>query len=152
MHVDRYFEDWTIGERIETESVLLDEAHIVEFARAYDPQPFHLDADTARGTKFGRLIASGWQTAAITMRLIVDCGLFGTHGGIGMGVDELRWLKPVFPGDSLHVVGEAVSARAKPGAKSGIVHFKLTTLNQHGETVMTQTAIVMVPCRPGAPA
>jgi acyl dehydratase len=145
---DRYFEDWTIGERIQTASVQLDEAQIVEFARAYDPQPFHVDPEAARHSKFGRLIASGWQTASLTMRLIVDCGVFGKHGGIGMGVDELRWLKPVFPGDTLRVEAEAVSARA--GKNSGIVHFTLNTLNQHGETVMTHTAIVLVPRRPQA--
>ena len=98
MHLeDRYFEDWVIGETLETPSVVLDEAQIVEFARAYDPQPFHLDAEAARQTKFGRLIASGWQTASITMRLIVDCGIFGRHGGIGMGVDELRGSSRSFP-------------------------------------------------------
>ena len=151
MHADdRYFEDWTIGEVLEAGSFTLDEAKIVEFARDYDPQPFHVDPEAAAASKFGRLIASGWQTAAITMRLIVDSGIFGRHGGIGMGVDELRWLKPVFPGDTLRVEAEAVSARA--GKNSGIVHFTLNTLNQHGETVMTHTAIVLVPCRPGEAA
>jgi acyl dehydratase len=153
MHADdRYFEDWTIGEVLEAGSFTLDEAKIVEFARDYDPQPFHVDPEAAAASKFGRLIASGWQTAAITMRLIVDSGIFGRHGGIGMGVDELRWLKPVFPGDTLRVTSEAVSARARPGGKNGIVHFKLSTFNQHGEAVMTHTAIVLVPCRPGEAA
>ena len=115
MHADdRYFEDWTIGEVLEAGSFTLDEAKIVEFARDYDPQPFHVDPEAAAASKFGRLIASGWQTAAITMRLIVDSGIFGRHGGI--------------------------------------VHFKLSTFNQHGEAVMTHTAIVLVPCRPGEAA
>jgi acyl dehydratase len=149
MHLeDRYYEDWTIGESLETGALRLDEAKIVAFGRDYDPQPFHVDAEAARHSVFGRLIASGWQTAAITMRLIVDSGIFGRHGGIGMGVDELRWLKPVFAGDTLRVRSEAVSARTKPASKSGIVHFKMTTFNQHDEPVMTQTAIVRVPRRP----
>ena len=153
MHVDgRYFEDWKIGEVLETGSFTLDEAKVVEFARDYDPQPFHVDPEAARESQFGRLIASGWQTAAIAMRLIVDSGIFGRRGGIGMGVDELRWLKPVFPGDTLRVTSEAVSARTRPGSKNGIVHFKLSTLNQNGEAVMTHTAIVLVPCRPVSPA
>jgi acyl dehydratase len=153
MHVeDRYFEDWTIGERLRTASIVLDQRQIIEFGRAYDPQPFHLDEAAARHSPFGRLVASGWQTAAITMRLVVDSGIFGRHGGIGMGVDALRWLKPVFPGDTLRVEAEAAAAHAKPANKNGILHFKMTTLNQHDEPVMTQIAIVRVPRRPEAAA
>ncbi len=149
---DRYFEDWSIGERLETAAYTLEEAQIVEFGTLYDPQPFHIDAEAARHSTFGRLIASGWQTTAVTMRLIVQSGIFGKHGGIGMGVDALRWLKPVFAGDTLRVEAEAVSARTAAGKKTGIVHFKMTTFNQREEAVLTQTAIVLVPRRPEATA
>jgi acyl dehydratase len=82
------------------------------------------------------------------MRLIVESGIFGESGGIGLGVDELRWLKPVYPGDALHVVSEVANKRANPEKRSGICHFKLATINQNGETVMSHTAIVLVPKRP----
>ncbi len=145
---DRYFEDWAIGERLETASAVLDEAQIVEFARAYDPQVFHLDPELARATPFGRLIASGWQTTALTMRLIVESGIFGRHGAIGLGVDELRWPRPVYAGDSLHVVSETIAAQPSTGKPNGVVRFKLTTKNQHDEDVLTMTTIVLLPRRP----
>jgi len=144
----RYFEDWRIGERMETGTATLGEAEIVDFARKYDPQPFHLDRGAAQASPFKRLVASGWHTAAVSMRLIVDSGIFGHTGGIGLGVDELRWVKPVYPGDTLHVTSEVASKRANPEKRSGICHFKLTTINQNGETVLTHTAIVLVPKRP----
>lgn len=146
--VERYFEDWSVGERLATGTFTLTEERILAFAREYDPQIFHLDAQAAKNTIFGRLIASGWQTAAITMRLIVESGVFGSHGGIGMGVDGLRWLKPVFANDTLRVEVEVTRTRANPDKPSGIAHFSMKTFNQDGEPVMTQTAIVMLPCRP----
>jgi len=146
--VERYFEDWTVGEHLETGTFRLTEERILAFARDYDPQIFHLDPEAAKSTVFGRLIASGWQTAAITMRLIVESGVFGSHGGIGMGVDALRWLKPVFANDTLRVEVEVTRTRANPDKPSGIAHFSMQTLNQDGDTVMTQTAIVMLPRRP----
>jgi acyl dehydratase len=149
---DRYFEDWTVGERLETGSRTLDEAAIVAFAREYDPQPFHVDPEAAKRSAFGRLVASGWQTTAVTMRLIVDSGIFGMRGGIGLGVDELRWLKPVYPGDTLRVVSEVESMRANTEKPSGICRFRLTTLNQDDVPVMSHVAIVLVPKRPAAAA
>ncbi len=145
---ERYFEDWKVGERLETESYTVTEGEIVAFAREYDPQPFHLDHKAAEASAFKRLVASGWHTAAVTMRLIVESGIFGQTGGIGLGVDELRWLKPVYPGDTLRVVSEVASTRANPEKSSGICHFALTTYNQDGVAVMTHTAIVLVPKRP----
>jgi len=147
---DRYFEDWEVGERLETGSRTLGETEIIAFAREYDPQPFHVDPEAAKRSPFGRLVASGWQTTAVTMRLIVESGIFGTRGGIGLGVDELRWLKPVYPGDTLRVVSEVESKRANPEKPSGICRFKLTTLNQDDVPVMTHVAIVLVPRRPAA--
>lgn len=147
---ERYFEDWKVGERLVTSSRTLQEAEIVAFAREYDPQDFHLDPEAAKNSPFGRLVASGWQTTALTMRLIVESGIFGRHGGVGLGVDELRWLKPVYPGDTLHVVSEVESMRANPEKPSGICRFKLTTLNQDEVEVMKHVAIVLVPKRPAA--
>ena len=147
---DRYFEDWKVGERLVTSSRTLQEAEIIKFAREYDPQDFHLDPEAAKNSPFGRLVASGWQTTALTMRLIVESGIFGRRGGVGLGVDELRWLKPVYPGDTLHVVSEVESMRANPEKPSGICRFKLTTLNQDEVAVMTHVAIVLVPKRPAA--
>jgi acyl dehydratase len=146
--VGRYFEDWTVGERLETGSFTLMEDRIIAFARDYDPQIFHLDPEAAKSTIFGRLVASGWQTAAVTMRLIVESGIFGSHGGIGLGVDELRWLKPVFANDTLRVEVLVTRTRANPDKPSGVAHFAMKTLNQDGDPVMTQTAIVMLPRRP----
>jgi acyl dehydratase len=147
---DRYFEDFKVGERLESSSLKLGEAEIVAFAREYDPQPFHIDSEAAKRSAFGRLVASGWQTTAISMRLIVESGVFGTRGGVGLGVDELRWLKPVYPGDTLRVVSEVESTRANPEKPSGICRFKITTLNQDDVPVMRHVAIVLVPKRPAA--
>jgi acyl dehydratase len=145
---ERYFEDWNVGETLVSASRIIDEAQIVAFAREYDPQPFHLDPEAAKRSPFGGLIASGWQTASVSMRLIVDGALFGPEGGIGLGVDELRWPRPVFPGDELHVVAEVLSKAPSRTKRAGVINFKLTTRNQRDEDVMTQTAIVMVANRP----
>jgi len=149
---DRYFEDWKVGERLVTASKTLREDEIIAFAREFDPQDFHIDPEAAKRSPFGRLVASGWQTTAVTMRLIVESNIFGRHGGVGLGVDELRWLKPVYPGDALHVLAEVESTRANPEKPSGICRFKLTTLNQDDEKVMSHIAIVLVPKRPAAVA
>lgn len=150
--MDRYFEDYVVGERVETNSLTVTEAAIVAFAREYDPQSMHVDADAAKRGRFGRLIASGWQTAGFTMRLIVQEGVFGAEGGVGMGIDDLRWPRPVFPGDTLRVVAEVLELRPSSSRPSGVARFKLTTLNQSGDEVLTQVAIVMIPCRPAPSA
>jgi acyl dehydratase len=146
----RYFEDWTIGDRLTTGSLSVSEESIVAFAREYDPQAFHLDPESARTTPIGRLIASGWQTTAWTMRMIVDSGTFGETGALGVGVDELRWRRPVFPGDTLHVEAEVVELRPSASKPSGIVRIKLTTYNQNQEAVLTMTTAVIYPRRPAA--
>ena len=145
---EKYFEDWTVGERLETASATLDEAQIIEFARAYDPQTFHLDPKLARESIFGGLVASGWQTIAVVMRLLIDSGAFGSHGAVGLGIDGLRWLKPVRPGDSIRAVAEAIAVRVSADSSKGVVHVKITTKNQDDEDVMTHTAIILLPCRP----
>ncbi len=147
-----YFEDWIVGEFVETGSVAVTHERVVDFAREYDPQPFHLDEAVAKQSFFGRLAASGWQTASYAMRVIVEAGVFGADGGIGVGVDELRWLRPVYPGDTLRVVCECIDKRARPEKTSGLVRFRNATYNQHGEIVMTHVAIALVSKKAGVPA
>lgn len=143
-----FFEDFAIGDVGETGRyrVSMDEA--LAFAQAYDPQSFHLDAAAAEKSFFKRLVISGWQTAAITMRLLVD--VRKAEGGemIGMGVDELRWTAPVAPGDELHVRSEVIDVKAWPGGKPrGIVRFRNETINQEGLVVMTHIANAIFPKR-----
>lgn len=134
------FEDLVPGTVMTFGSAKVSADAIVAFARAYDPQPFHLDEGLARDTFVGRLIASGWHTAAMQMRMLADGWLVGSTGLGSPGIEELRWLKPVLPGDTLGVrqtvVGRRVS-QSRP--EMGIVQVKLETLNQTGEVVMTQT-------------
>jgi acyl dehydratase len=144
---ERWFEDWNVGDRLETGSLDVTRESALAFAREYDPQRFHLDDEFAQASFFGRLASSGWQTAGYAMRLVVESGIFASKGGIGLGVDELRWLKPVYPGDTLHVVAECASKRASPGKPSGVIHFKIVTRNQDDTDVMSHTAIVLVPRR-----
>ena len=151
MH-ERLYEDWNDGERLETASIEVTRESALAFAREYDPQPFHLDEEAAKNSLFGRLAISGWQTAGYAMRLIVDSGIFASRGGVGLGVDELRWLKPVYPGDTLRAIAEFASKSAGPGKRSGVVRFKITTLNGDGVTVMTHVAIVLVPRRAPEPS
>jgi len=144
---ERHFEDWIVGERLETGSIEITREKALAFAREYDPQAFHLDDGAAAASMFGRLAISGWQTAAYAMRLIVESGMFPAHGGVGLGIDELRWLKPVYPGDVLRVTAECAAKRASAGKPSGIVRFKIETCNGDGALVMSHTAIVLVPRR-----
>ncbi|HEX3862053.1 MAG TPA: MaoC family dehydratase [Stellaceae bacterium] len=144
----RYFEDLAVGQKFGSATLRVDQAAITSFAAAFDPQPFHLDDAAARSSIFAGLAASGWHTAALSMRLCVE-GDFRPAGGIvGVG-GELNWLKPVRPGDELHVeveVTETRLSRSRPG--QGIVKICLTTLNQHGEAVQTFAPTLFVDCRP----
>ncbi len=141
----RYFEDFEPGETIELGSTTVSESEIVEFARRYDPQVFHLDAERAKDSIYGGLIASGWHTAALCMRLLVD-GVFGDSAGMGSpGVDELRWLAPVRPGDVLAgrlIVLETIPSRSKPDR--GLVKFRAELDNQRGETVLRFDGLAMM--------
>ncbi|MDP8924039.1 MAG: MaoC family dehydratase [Chloroflexota bacterium] len=145
----RYFEDFSPGETIRLGLVEVSEVEILEFARRYDPQPFHIDAEWARQSSYGGLIASGWHTAALCMRLLVD-GVLADSAGMGSpGVDELRWLRPVRPGDVLtgrFTVLECVPSRNKPDR--GVVRFRAELDNQHGETVLRFEAIGLMGRRP----
>ena len=141
---ERYFEDLKAGDRFKSETYKVSEEQIVSFAREFDPQPFHLDATVARQTMFKDLIASGWHTAAITMRLFVRTLNFA-EGAIGLGVDELRWPHAVRPGDVLQVETEIVDLRESRSKPShGIVRIRNVTTNQCGEVVQTMTASALV--------
>ena len=145
----RYLEDFVPGTVYQAGSVRVTEAEIVEFARRYDPQPFHLDADAARASIYGGLIASGWQTVAVTMRLLVD-QVFGESAGMGSpGVDELRWLLPVRPGDTLSprvIVLETRPSRSKPDR--GVLRFRVEVENQDGELAMSMVGASFIGRRP----
>lgn len=143
-----YFEDLAIGQKFHTGTRRVDAEEIVEFASKYDPQPFHIDAEAAKASLFGGLAASGWHSAAMMMRLIVDSE-FRPAGGIIGGGGELAWLKPVRPGDELRVESELLElheSRSRP--RHGIVKVRLTMLNQHGEAVQTFTPTLLVERRP----
>jgi acyl dehydratase len=143
-----YFEDLHAGQRFTTTIThTVDEAQIKAFAAQFDPQPFHLDAQAGRATLFGGLVASGWHTAAITMRLILDGGPRLAGGTLGLGA-ELTWTKPVRPGDTLIVHGEVIDttlSRSRPDR--GRVRMRSETRNQRDEVVQVLISTVMVPCR-----
>jgi len=142
---ERYFDDINAGDRFLSEPLTVTEQQIIEFAREFDPQSFHLDPAVAERTMFEGLIASGWHTAAISMRLFVQTMNFA-EGAIGLGVDELRWPNPVRPGDVLRVETEIIDLRAsrsKPDC--GIARIRNVTTNQRGEVVQTMFASALIP-------
>ena len=140
----RYFEDLKAGDQFKSGTYKVTEEQIVSFAREFDPQPFHLDPAVARQTMFKGLIASGWHTAAITMRLFVQTLNFA-EGAIGLGVDELRWPNAVRPGDVLQVETEIVDLRESRSKPShGIVRIRNVTTNQRGEAVQAMFASALV--------
>ncbi|MBI5882889.1 MAG: MaoC family dehydratase [Elusimicrobia bacterium] len=144
-----YLEDLKPGDRFTSGSRLILEKEIIDFARDFDPQPFHLDPVAAKDTVFGGLAASGWHTAAITMRLFVNSSLNLGGGSVGLGVDKLRWHQPVRPGDTLSAEVEILDSRpsrSKPG--KGIIRIRTTTKNQAGEVVLSFEAGVLVNKRP----
>jgi acyl dehydratase len=133
-----YFEDFAPGRRFTTATLTLTASDIVEFARRFDPQIFHLDPEAARSTVYGGLIASGIQTIALTFKLFLDTGAIATSSLGSPGLDEIRWLRPVRPGDTLHVIAEVVSARASTSKPDrGVATIRYETLNQRDEIVMT---------------
>lgn len=145
----RYLSDFTIGDAFESAEYRVSEEEALGFARSFDPQPFHLYAGEAARSFFRELVISGWHTAAITMRLVVDSGVLRETGVIGTGIDDLRWLAPVKPGDALHVRGQVLGAAPWPGsATRGTLRVKLETVNQSGTVVMSQIANLILPVRP----
>ena len=145
---DRYFEDYVAGSVHEFGRIAVDERDVIEFASRYDPQPFHTDPEAAQRSSFGGLIASGWHTAGLMMRLVVEHYLSRVASLASPGVDELRWTQPVRPGDTLSVratVLEARRSRSKPDR--GIVYTRFEVLNQRGEVVMSVKAMNMLRAR-----
>ena len=144
-----YLDDLHIGQRFASAAHAIDEAQIIAFAAQFDPQPFHLDEDAARGSFFGSLAASGWHTAALTMRLLVESGFRPAGGIIGSRADELKWPRPVRPGDELRVEAEVLEVRAsasQPGR--GFIKCRTITLNQNGEPVQVLVMNLLVQSRP----
>ena len=145
-----YFEDIEVGSETYFGSYEVTREEVIEFARKYDPQPFHLSDEEAAKTHFGRLAASGWHTAAMTMAVIARHVVKVEQAGLGSpGIDELRWKKPVYPGDTLHVRGRIVEktpSRSRPDM--GSFRTETTVTNQHDEPVMTFTSIVLMRRRP----
>jgi acyl dehydratase len=146
-----YLEDLEVGAEQYLGSYEVTREEVIDFARKYDPQPFHLSDEAAALTHFGRLAASGWHTCAMTMAVIARNVLETKQAGLGSpGVDELRWLKPVYPGDTLHVrstVVEVRPSRSKP--QIGSFRTSCTVTNQNDEPVLTFTSIVLMRRRPG---
>ncbi|HTZ01487.1 MAG TPA: MaoC family dehydratase [Xanthobacteraceae bacterium] len=148
----RYLDDFAPGQVFKTGTVRVDKEQIFAFARQFDPQPFHIDEAAARHSPFQGLAASGWHTAALTMRLMVD-GEFKPAGGIlGVGFDELSWPRAVRPGDELHAASEIIEVRpSKSRPDRGTLRVRTTTFNQNGEPVMLFTGNLLVPRQPAPP-
>lgn len=145
-----YFEDLHEGQRFTSGPATMDRDRLVAFAAEFDPQPQHTDEASAAASMFGTLVASGWHTAAMTMRMQVD-SVFSRipGGGLGAQVDKLAWRRPVLPGDALHAVVEVLSLRlSRSNAGRGIASLRTTTFNQRNEPVMEMEAAVMIPVRP----
>ena len=147
----RYFEDLHVGEETDFGSYAVTREEVIEFARKYDPQPFHLSDEEAAKTHFGRLSASGWHTCAMTMAVIARHGVEDQQAGLGSpGIDELRWRRPVYPGDTLHVRGKIIDKRpSRSRPDMGSFSTETIVTNQHGEPVMTYRSIVLIRRRPG---
>ena len=143
-----WFDDLAVGMRFTSAEKAITREDIKRFASEFDPQPFHLDEAAAERTILRGLAASGWHTAAIAMRLAVEVRPFGPHPLLGLGVDELRWLAPVRPGDVLHLEGQVIEVTPSKTKPQGIVRIKWTAFNQNGEPVYTFTPIGMLPRRP----
>jgi acyl dehydratase len=147
-----HLDDLRVGQRLVSGTHLVDEAQIKAFAKQFDPQPFHLDADAAKDTFFEGLVASGWHTAAVTMRLLVEGGLPLAGGIVGAG-GEITWPKPVRPGAILHVESEVLELRpSRSQPTRGVATIRSETRNQFGEVVQMLTAKLVVPRRTASTA
>jgi acyl dehydratase len=145
---NRYFEDYVVGSVYEFGAITVTEEELIDFARKYDPQPFHVDPEAAKKSHFGGLISSGWLTASLMMRLLVDNYVSGVASLGSPGVKELKWTKPVRPGDELSIrvtIQEARRSRSKPDR--GMVGISVEVLTQKREIVMTMQSVGMVLCR-----
>jgi acyl dehydratase len=143
--LERFFEDFAPGQTFVSGRIVIDAQQVVDFATRFDPQPFHMDPHAARGTMFRGLAASGWHTAAITMRLLVESELKPAGGLIGAGCDELRWPRPLRPGDELRTESQVLEMRplkSRPG--QGLVKMRTVTLNQMNEEVQIMVSNLLV--------
>jgi acyl dehydratase len=142
---EHYLEDFAVGHTFGSGRLRIDGERALAFAAEFDPQPFHLDEATARRSIFGGLTASGWHTAAVTMRLLVETELKPAGGIIGAGLDEFRWPRPVRPGDELRVECEVIEVRpSKSRPELGMIKLRTTTLNQDDEPVLVQVVNLVV--------
>lgn len=149
----RYLDDLMPGDRFAGGPVTVTAEDIVAYARQFDPQPFHLDAEAAKNTVFGGLAASGWHTAGLTMRMIVNGEGQLAGGFVGMGVEEIRWPKATRPGDTLRIESEVLEVRvSEKRPDRGVARIRTTTVNQDGEAVQVMTANLLVPRRADASA
>jgi acyl dehydratase len=146
----QYFEDLEVGAETYFGSYVVTREEVLEFARKYDPQPFHLSDEEAAKTHFGRIAASGWHTCAMTMAVLAHYVVKHEQAGLGSpGIDELRWRRPVYPGDTLHVrstIVDKAPSRSKP--EMGSFRSAMIVTNQDGQDVMTFTSIVLIRRRP----
>jgi acyl dehydratase len=144
----RFLEDLSIGERHTTSGISVNATDIVEFAKNYDPQAMHMDPEGSDSFKLGGLIASGWHTAALVMRLLADSKPLGGTPLLGLGVDDLRWPKPVRPGDTIQAETEVLSIRrSQSQAGYGVVRMRVTARNQQREVIYVMTTNLWVPSR-----
>ena len=148
---EQYLEDFAVGQKFGSGRLTVDKERIKSFAAEFDPQPFHLDEEAARRTIFQGLAASGWHTAAMTMRLFVESEFRPAGGIIGAGFDEFRWPLPVRPGDELHLEIEILEVRpSKSRPSQGLVKVRTTTVNQDGAAVQVNVGNLIVPRRPAS--
>src|SRR5499427_5107117 len=145
-----WFDDLRVGMRFKSPDMLVTREDIKRFAAEFDPQPYHLDEAAAERSPLNGLAASGWHTAAMAMRLAIETRPFGPHPLLGIGVDDLRWLDPVRPGDVIHVVGEVIEVTPSRSRPQGTVKVKWTAFNQNGTAVYTFSPTGIVPRRPSA--
>jgi len=145
----RFFEDFQVGDEVTSRGQTITESSIIDYATQYDPQFFHTDVEAAAGSPYGGLIASGWQTVAIGFRLFIDTNQIGENSLGSPGCDELRWLKPVRPGDTLHTVARILELRpssSRPDRGTIVTSFRM--INQRGEDVLTLKGSLLVKRRP----
>ncbi|WP_020695063.1 MaoC family dehydratase [Reyranella massiliensis] len=146
---DRYYEDFKVGERFTSGGLTMTEAGIVEFARQWDPQPFHIDAEFAKKWAYGGLIASGLHTMSVTLRLWLDLGIFRACSLGSPGIGDVQFARPVRPGDTLRVITDIVELRVSASKSDrGIARVRQVTINQRGEAVLEQETTVFLKRRP----
>jgi acyl dehydratase len=149
----KYLEDFAVGQVYRSNRLRIDREQILAFASQFDPQPYHLDEEAARKSVFKGLAASGWHTAAMTMRLLVESEFQPADGILGVGFEQLSWPRPVRPGDELRTESEVLEVRSsKSRPDQGLIRVRTTTFNQHGEPVQIFTGNLLVPRRPASPA